>query len=304
MTRAPRILFGLAGGIGNSIFCLPAIKKLSRIAEVSLFVEADYPSIDLWKRCRYVEGRVYKPGDDLPEPYFDELIAGQYAPKSRPFGPWMTNGFPRGESAYRVPEWQIIAWQATGSSIREDVSDAFEIPKLERFELTQLQRIPFVFVNAGKPGEEWARKLHPNSERLFEVLCRAFGQGACCQGIDKPLPEPFGDLKMPLIETARYLQASNVAIGTDCGPMHLVSALGVPCVFLFYATSKIKGDPVGAPEKNVKLCLDVPCSPCQSTSRWGSCKNWICREIPDEEVVRFASDLLLRHPPAKVESGT
>lgn len=65
--------------------------------------------------------------------------------------------------------------------------------------------------------------------------------------------------KTTLRELAAYIQACDIFLTNDSGPMHIASALGVPLVALFGSTSDI----ATGPYKGGKVIhKHVPCSPC------------------------------------------
>jgi ADP-heptose:LPS heptosyltransferase len=86
------------------------------------------------------------------------------------------------------------------------------------------------------------------------------------------------------------LAGCRVIVGTDSGPTHLASSLGIPTVIIFTATSEIKGDPVGMP--NRKVVNTIPCRPCQSKPQWFGCKDWKCREIQKETVIQSVMEIM------------
>lgn len=59
---------------------------------------------------------------------------------------------------------------------------------------------------------------------------------------EKPLAETIGGIdltgKTDFLQLASVFRGASLAIGNDTGPMHLASALGVPCISLFSAASE------------------------------------------------------------------
>ena len=278
------ILFGLHGGIGNSLFCLPAIKALSRLASVNLCVEGDYDMTALWSRCCYVE-KVYGPKDSLPRA--DDYMTGQYVPAAFRGKPVQFCGWPRGESQYARPEWAQIKLKAVGDERKETVVDWLDRSS------KNAPDIDFALIPCGKPGSEWQRKKWDGFLQLANRLesrgktVRAFGQREeiCASGL-----LGWWDGPRSLAALPDYLLRCRVAVCTDSGIGHLASSLGIPVVMLFTATSQVKGEPVGDVFKIVSEGL--PCAPCQSTPRWGACLDWRCRRIAVERVEKEAINLL------------
>lgn len=275
------ILFGLHGGIGNSLFCLPAIKALSRTDEVRLVVEGDYDMARMWGRCRYSTA-VYEKADSPPPA---KSFVGQYTPiQLRGRNPKFC-GWPHGTSNYHHPEWAQVKFKAVGDYEKEDVSDWFEGEMPEK-------EVDFALIPCGKPGDEWSRKKWSGFYMAASCLegegysVEAFGtqddvRNAGLQGWWRG----HYDLeKLPL----RLLRCK-VAISTDSGVGHLASSLGIPTIMLFTATSHVKGQPLG-PHRLITRSL--PCAPCQSTDRWKKCFDWECGRISADPVVEEAIDFL------------
>jgi ADP-heptose:LPS heptosyltransferase len=286
-----KTLFGLHGGLGNSIFCLPAIKSLHRNGDdVSLCVQGDYEMVELWRRCVYVQ-EVFGPSQDLPA--FDLYLCGQYLPSSMHGRDVRYCGFPKGTTKYERPEWEQIMRRAECRSIFPDVVDWIR-------DHGEGQSFDFLWdigiVPGCKPGDEWSRKTWPGMSSIASVFreqdlsVAAFGLREDFEKVPALLKYHVGPY--PLERMPEHLRRCRVIVGTDSGIVHLASSLGVPCVVIYTATSPIKGDPVGDPATIRKISLNIPCSPCQSTPRWKECTNWICRQIPVADVVSAAYDLL------------
>lgn len=278
------ILFGLHGGIGNAIFCLPAIKALSRENKVSLYVQGDYPMKDLFARCSFIEAAA-GPEDHLPP--HDMLMCGQYAPANFRGHRHSICGFPS-VSVYSHPEWLQVLIRATGDRNRVDVTKWIKPAPIIAGTRVEWD---FGFVAGCKPGSEWERKKYPLMPAVAVELA-AMGHRVAVFGKHEDSDDKFpgDDLRdgFHLEDLPEQLRACRVIVGTDSGITHLASSLGVPCVFVFTATSHVKGEPVGPMDRNRIVSLNVPCAPCQSTPRWKECKQWVCREIPVGRVVAEA----------------
>jgi hypothetical protein len=277
------ILFGLSGGIGNSLFCLPAIKALSRADKISLVVDGDYDMEMLWRRCAYTE-KVYGPKSKLPKS--DRYITGQYVPASFRGLPVEFCGWPRQTSVYDKPEWAQIKGKSCGDEQAEDVSDWTGYEKVS-------SDIDFAIIPCGKPGDEWSRKKWAG---FYELACRlesdghsvrAFGQA---DEIKDAGLQGWWDGPRRLEALPDALRRCRVSVANDSGIGHLACSLGIRTVMLFTATSPIKGRPLG-PHRIV--ALRPPCSPCQSTPRWAACRDWRpCQEIGADGVYKEAVDFL------------
>ena len=100
--------------------------------------------------------------------------------------------------------------------------------------------------------------------------------------IDKPL---FGD--EPLY-SVKLFKSSVLAIGNDCGGLHLATLVGCPVIGIYGPTNPIKSAPLG--KKNIVLYKNLQCSPC----RMGTCKiqNSCLEQITSEEVIDTAMYIL------------
>lgn len=280
------ICFGLHGGLGNCLFCLPAIKHLSQRHSVHLCVQGDYPMADLFARCQYVKS-VFRVGQDGSMPPANAYFCGQYPPSLRPSRGWRPCGWPHGQSKYLYPEWEQIKRLACSDSRREDVSDWF------RLDQPVEKSIDFGIIPGCKPGDEWRRKKLPNLKSIVSDLhphtMQAFGMA---EEIEEANLKSFWRGQETLKSLARSLLACRVVVGTDSGITHLAASLGVPTVIIFTATCPVKGDPVGNPRVVRKIWRGLECSPCQSTPRWKACSDWKCGNILVSEVVGAAFGLL------------
>jgi heptosyltransferase-2 len=84
------------------------------------------------------------------------------------------------------------------------------------------------------------------------------------------------------------LEAADVVITNDTGPMHLAAAVGTPTVAIFGSTNPVWTSPFGAGHRIVRE--PVPCSPCYRRD----CKiGYLCLErIPAERVLAAAREVL------------
>ncbi len=112
--------------------------------------------------------------------------------------------------------------------------------------------------------------------RLAEAIVDA-SRGAARMA---PECERFEDL-IALIGRARLF------VGSDSGPLHIATALGIPAIQLIGATDPIENEPRGeAPWKQLRV--DVPCSPCRRGCAAATCMSL----LPHEWIVDAAEELL------------
>jgi len=133
---------------------------------------------------------------------------------------------------------------------------------------TDGQRI--CLVPGGKPDDIWRHKRWPYYDALARRLLErdAAGQLVIIGGPQDALPETFPvgerifDLrgKLSLRQVAWVLKHATLAIGNDCGPMHIADAVQTPGIVLFGMTCELKNGPM---YRAVPMNVDVACSPCQ-----------------------------------------
>jgi len=276
--------FGLHGGLGNSIFCLPAIKKLAQKGPLSLYVEGDYFMADMFSRCRYATV-VAKPPEAVPKAAV--YYSGSYAPGAFRGIPFRFCGWPKHTRYYPWPEWEQIKRLATGDRQREDTSDWLNIDSKPAIEY-DVGIIP-----GCKPGPYWERKRYPQMEQVSTKLIEAGYRLAVIGSNDdlnvKVHGDDFRGKTASLLDAVQLLLKCRVLLGTDSGVLQLGASLGIPNVVLYTATCSVKGDPLMAA---VKIKPTAYCSPCQSTPKWGTCRNWVCRKLPVDQVFDATVKLL------------
>lgn len=275
------LLVGLASGLGNSIFMLPAIASLARLYRVRLYVETDFPTADLWRRCRYAEDVIEGPAD----PGEGQPVAGAWRPAS--WRRWReVRAFPLPYPT--APEWRSNMTLAYTFHYPQTAPPDFAdwLEGIDRRPLFDVGMVP------GSKGGVWLRKRSPAlaaaSARLLELGRRVavFGRdGDGCEEIpgERVRTATAGEL-------ADALAHCRVIVGTDSGPLHLASSLGVPVVAVYTATSERKGEPIGRPASIITAPAE--CRPCQNTAAWHACREWICSEIDAARVTDAAESFL------------
>jgi lipopolysaccharide heptosyltransferase III len=113
----------------------------------------------------------------------------------------------------------------------------------------------------------------------------------CIIGTDKdeipdslPCDDRIVDLRsrLSLSETAWILQNSDIAIGNDCGPMHIADAVQTCSIVIFGPSCELKN---AYRNKVTPVFGNVPCRPCQyNEGRIMSCDDPQCmlRIAPDD----------------------
>ena len=96
------------------------------------------------------------------------------------------------------------------------------------------------------------------SERVFADRIRA----QVCASQDFSVKAPLVDLveKTSLRELVALFSCVRVAVGSDSGPMHIASAVGIPVISLWGSTSPRRSAPFGS--ESLVLQSAIGCSPC------------------------------------------
>lgn len=276
------LAIGLASGLGNAVFMLPTIKALKLMGNsVTLYVETDFPTVDLWRRCTYADEVLEAPASLNGH----SPMCGNYRPSS-----WRSLAqMPRFPIAYpyRQSEWlsnfrlaQSLGWKKEPPGVSDWCRDLDRTPRWD------------VGIVPGSKGGVWLRKRWPG---LADIAAHLISQGYKTAVFGQE-DDGVGTVPGERVDTRQIeglpdaLAGCRLIIGTDSGPVHLASSLGIPVVIIYTATSEIKGDPVGTP--NRKVLRGLPCRPCQTTPGWQTCRNWRCREIDPGLVLAAAQEFL------------
>jgi len=276
------IAVGLASGLGNCVHMLPAIKALSLMGHsVSAFVQTDFPTASLWRRCGYLDS-VMEPPASLNG---HQPVCGNWRPPA-----WATL---QNVKQVRLPsihagEWrsnfrlaQELGWQGGAPDISDWCRDLDRAPRWD------------IGIVPGSKGGIWLRKRYPGMAAVAGhfaaqgLKVAVFGQDG--DGVADIPGERVATPRIELLPDA--LAGCRIVIGTDSGLTFLASSLGVPVVMIYTATSEIKAAPV-RPHRAVAASL--PCHPCVSTPRWQRCADWRCQQIEPANVIAAAEELLTR----------
>ena len=122
----------------------------------------------------------------------------------------------------------------------------------------------------GKTLPIWRHKRWPYYPDLIEMLLakdagiRIFILGTADDVLEKAdvWGERVRDMrgKLTLRQTAWLLKHSAVAIGNDCGPMHIADAVLTPSVVIFGPTCEVKNGPRN---RGRVACAEMSSRPCQ-----------------------------------------
>lgn len=281
-----KICFGLSSGIGNVIFTIPAIKALRLLGhDVTAYVDGDYDMRALLERCVYfsdvIDGKHHDP------PIAERYMAGHWCPFGmrnvvQPHHYRWTN-----EPNYPEPEWSLNMQAARDLGWTGPAPDVSDWCRGLRREI----RYDVGIIPGCKPGDIWERKRWPGLAAVSIALRDA---GLRCAVIGQPSdddPAIVGERvgASSLAGLPDVLASCRVIVGTDSGPLHMASSLGVPVAAVFTATNHVKGQPIGP---HTSIFRDLHCRPCQSTPVWHLCRAWVCRDIDPANVTNAVFGLL------------
>jgi ADP-heptose:LPS heptosyltransferase len=145
------------------------------------------------------------------------------------------------------------------------------------------------------PGSKagiWIRKRYPGMAVVARTLAEEGARIAVIGRPDDGVDSIPGE-KLDTSDIARLpdaLASCRILIGTDSGAAHVGSSLGIPLLMLVTSTCPVKATPIG-PHKIMRL--NLPCSPCQSTTAWQACTNWKCQKMDPENVAAEARAMIM-----------
>jgi len=157
-------------------------------------------------------------------------------------------------------------------------------------------------VPGSKVTHKWRNKRWPYFHLLVDLLLEKYPDAQICivgsseDYIEGELSEDerIIDLRGRLswCETGWVIKNSNLAIGNDCGPVHITGATDSPAVIIFGPTCEIKNAPAG---EFVAVRHMVPCCPCQYGRLLLTCENPVCMtELKPQDILDCTEELLRR----------
>jgi lipopolysaccharide heptosyltransferase II len=98
--------------------------------------------------------------------------------------------------------------------------------------------------------------------------------------------------KTTLLQSEALMQACDLLVCNDSGPMHLSAAVGTPTLAVFGPANHLRWGPYGPEHRVVRLDLD--CSPCLFMGRLGVCprQELECLGVPSARVIAVAGEML------------
>lgn len=272
-------------GLGNAMAMLPALKALSTLGAVDLWMEPGYH--ELFRGLGWIRHVVASP-DELPQAPadYDAVLPIAYF-----------DGVPGIElnnvPAVSVERWEVNEAEANMARVRA-LGYEGETPRVRLPDPGRYPGLPDRYAVIGaccRAGDAWARKRWPHFERLARMLplpCVCIGGAADARDwMDAMAAVTNLCGRTTNTELAQVLAHAEVYVGNDNGPGHLAAAVGAPTVSLFGATSDVKNRPRGG---GVHVLRSThPCQNCQAdTKRWNACTDWACLSSLTPEAVAAA----------------
>jgi len=309
LSSVRKILVGMDEGIGNMVMLTPTLKALhSLLPEADIHVVGRRPALDVLEGMPGIT-RVIG-AKDKPDATYDVLLVTY----------WRRSVETRLQGI-RFGHKPILA-----ERMRLDVHESEQHMQLARA-LGYGGAVPSPYcaqepVDMGRragprigladcanPRPEWQRKRWPHYRELAKLLLDkgyqvfAFGGKEDARLYERdPWPDRVESYqgRLSIRQTARALAQMGAVVANDCGLAHVAAAVGAPTVCLWGPTSEAKNEPIGSEVSGISL--ELPCSPCQMTSRWSQCANWQCmKRIAAGEVLREVESRL---PQASGGGGT
>ena len=275
------LAIGIASGLGNGVYLLPAIKALKLLGNrVTLFCQTDFRTTDIWKRCVFADEVLEAPADVDRAHFF----SGPYVPpawrRRKPVEQYALSDIHECEWRSNLRMARKLGWEADPP----DVSDwCRDLQRTGEYDIG---------ITPGSKASIWLRKRYPRMREVAEHFLASgrrvalFGLGT--DGLDGLPGERINTDDIAALPD--QLAKCRVIIGGDTGPAHLASSLGIPVVMVYTGTSQVKAEPVGRPHRQVYL--ELPCRPCVSTPLWHACDDWKCQAIEPANIIEAAEELL------------
>lgn len=304
----PRVLILMNGGVGNAIEATPlaqAVRMRWPRSHITIYVPPgdlfdDWCVVDqVATRPAEFGGRIFDltfeahPAEGLPlntdgHPDFGRMqrlhFAGTY--------------FLKPEREYNVDMVRRLGFKGKSPPLYVSLRRPCPEPA------SSARRV--IIVPGGKPLPMWKNKRWPYYTQLTVALLAEYPDvqiwviGTPQDVFENPLPDSPRVVdargRLSLSETAWVLKHSALAVGNDCGPMHIADAVQSTALVIFGATCELKNGPL---YKAVALSADVDCRPCQYEHRQLlSCDDPVClTELRLEMVMDKVRRLLERENP-------
>ncbi len=305
-TRGPliqsRVLVVMNAGVGNAVAATPLVQAIRMIRPRAHLVILPPPG-DLFDGWCVVDGIVKDPAVLKGARFDDTFIAWMSAiPESA--ASCSLGRIHRAEGLYNrwplKPEHDMNMAMIRRLGYRGPTPPLF-VAVTEPPHPPPATSLRIALAPGGKPDFKFRHKRWPFFAPLAELLLARHPDVQLCVvgGADdtflggEPQSPRIVDLRGRLTwrESAWILRHSHLAVGNDCGPMHVADAVLCPTVVLFGPTCDLKNGPR---YRGITLTHDVECSPCHYTpSVRDACQDPRCMTgLTAEEVIEEIDRIL------------
>lgn len=157
----------------------------------------------------------------------------------------------------------------------------------------------FSIVPGGSLLPKWRHKHWPYYAQFIEALLHKFPEYQICilGSQEDHIPgnliqnEKIIDLRgrLSVPESAWVLHKSSLAIGNDCGPMHLADACRTVSIIIYGPTCEVKN----AYRYGKPVSTNIPCRPCQYDPLLDTCQDPLCMKNLDLDAIMKQVELLI-----------
>jgi len=291
-----KILYHSVSGIGNNLNASPAVAALHMVFPApsnSIDVLTEFP--ELWiGLCN----NTYKTGEQPSHTQYDLVVQSIFHADEE------LKGY-KYDRIVRAPRDRVTQIHETESNLDAVrlLGYVGEMPPRNMALLTSNSGETFDYedgqepfkkivglIPGGRSDWQWGRKKWPHFAELAELLQRDGHKVIIIGGEHEDFDDYHaynatieGDAfavihnrigKYTLFQTSHVLSQCDYVIANDCGPGHMASVLGIKTFFIWGPTSLVKNRPLEPNAEILRVSLD--CAPCQYTSRWDTCSEYVC----------------------------
>lgn len=283
-------------GLGNLAMMSPALqafKQLHSPCELHIFIDKKIDggtnwtagrkksSVEILESFPFVDKIIEYSGQEIPKTYTD-YFASPHGEKGITYDLFMERGafnkiHPHDWFKRKMHEIEHYMEICFIKGYRGDLPDMF-FPVAEKPKLKNRKRI--VLSNSHYPVKVWEKRRYPFYPELAKALIDYYGVEVIAVGgkLDlwwtEDLPKEVKNYvgKTTITETAKIIDQSNLVITIDTSVLHIASALKVPVIQLFGASSFAKNGAWKTINKVVRGKVD--CIGCRQRGN----ELWNCKE--------------------------
>lgn len=297
-----KILVIMNAGIGNAVEATPLVQAIRAFWPRAHITICPPPGdlFDGW--CAVNAART--PDEALANGAYDHTFVTWLSEVPKGRGPWTLGRMHRTECLllrwFLKPEREYNLDMLRGLGYRGPTPPLYVSVRRPGIDIPH-DGLRISLVPGAKPERWWRHKRWPYFVELAAALlsryprvqlCVLGGEGDDLSG-ELPAHPRLIDLRgsLSLRETAWVLRNSTLAIGNDCGPMHIADAVLCPSLVIFGPTCELKNGPR---HRGVVLAAEVPCRPCQYSDRMETCEDARCMTDLRPELVLQKVAAMLR----------